>query len=257
MGKQLNDVELWKRYLSNGKPISLRNKLAENNLKIIYDVIRQTSYSCPALLKEDKDDLFQQGYFGLNSAIEKFELGEGRYFYKFAFPFVYGRLMSWLRDKSRTIRVPVVKHDITMRCFKIKERLKAGGNNAPTLKQIFELVPESDRAIGFSKWSEIIRNWDATLTTSADEMLNNDAEPFTVLAYVESKEYAVCQVESSAIKKSTVNIYREYPELRVIADKLAKHPIFRKDTRPVLQKGKFASGEFTKPVHHFSSAKRL
>lgn len=251
MGKQLNDVELWERYLNNGRPISLRNKLAENNLKIIYDVIRQTSYSCPALLKEDKDDLFQQGYFGLNSAIEKFELGEGRYFYKFAFPFVYGRLMSWLRDKSRIIRVPVVKHDITMRCFKVKERLIAGGNNAPTLRQIFELVPESDRELGYKKWAEIIRNWDATLTTSADDTMNASPESSSVIAFVESKDYAVCKVESSAIKKTKVNIYREYPELKLIAGKLAKHPIFRKDGRPVLQKGKFASDKLTKPVHHF------
>lgn len=251
MGKQLNDVGLWLRYIENGRPIALRNKLAERNLNIIHDVINQTSYSCPALLKEDRDDLFQQGYFGLNSAIEKFEMGEGRYFYKFAFPFVYGRLMSWLRDKSRIIRVPVVKHDITMRCFKCKEKLIASGVNSPTLRQIFALVPDNDKEMGFEKWAAIIKNWDATQTTSMDDLLSVDEDSSPVLSKVESKEYEVCEASPQETTLDT-NLYSEYGELKTIARKLNKHPLFRKDGRPVLQKGKYASGKYTQTVNHFT-----
>lgn len=251
MGKQLNDVELWNRYIHNGRPIALRNKLAENNLNIIHDVIRQTSYSCPALLKEDRDDLFQQGYFGLNSAIEKFELGEGRYFYKFAFPFVYGRLMSWLRDKSRIIRVPVVKHDITMRCFKCKEKLIASGVNSPTLKQIFQLVPDNDKELGYEKWSAIIKAWDATQTTSMDDLLSVDEDASPILSKVESKDYAVCKAKQQVVTLEK-DIYKEHPVLKGIALSLNKHPVFKKDGRPVLQKGKYASEKYTKAVLHFN-----
>lgn len=229
MGKQLNDVELWRKYIDNGRPIALRNRLAEKNLKLIYEVISKTKRVNKSLCDEDEDDLFQQGFFGLNSAIERFELKEGTYFYAFAYPFIYGRLMGWLRDKSRPVRIPVVKHDLTMRFFKVRERLKAKGIHNPTLKEIFEQSSEKDQAIGFEAWKEIVRQWHATKTVSGDTQLGGiekrPNEGATLLSQVESKTYQ----DHIEVKRIAVYPYLVYPELREIARKLEKAPAFRPD----------------------------
>lgn len=224
MGKQLNDVELWERYIANGRPVHLRNRLAELNLKLIYEVINKTKRINHELEKEDADDLFQQGYLGLNSAIERFEMGEGRYFYAFAFPFIYGRLMSWLRDKSRMIRIPVMKHDMIMRSFKIKQKLEAKGHNNPTLKEIFALVPEEDQKIGFAKWRGIIEEWHQTKTSSFDTKVKDEDSSF--LDFIPSKDY---QEEAQVEVKDEV--LARYPELLSIFLRLAKKRCFEQEGR--------------------------
>ena len=227
MGKQLNDVALWEEYIAKDRPVALRNKLAEKNLKLIYEVINKTKFSTPELCKEDVDDLFQQGFFGLNSAIERFEMGEGRYFYAFAFPFIYGRLMSWIRDKSRMIRIPVVKHDLIMRSFKVKERLMAKGVNAPTMKEIFDLVPEDDQKIGFECWREIIGEWHRTRTYSIDGKASPDGGESTMLDFVPCRGYEEDNVPSVQTKET----WRIYPELLPIYVELSKLECFKEEER--------------------------
>lgn len=246
MGKQLNDVALWKQYIDNDRPIALRNKLAENNLNIIHEVINQTTARYPALLKEDRNDLFQQGYFGLNSAIERFVLKDGNYFYKFAYPFVYGRLMSWLRDKSRTIRVPVVKHDITMRYFKTRDKLHRNGENSITLRKIFEQVPDKDKQLGFKRWSEIIVAWHCTQTGSVYDTATNEDDGLSILERVESKEY----VSPKDMSPPTTDIYATYPELRTIARTLSGCRCFKQDEKT--RRSKQNKNSNSKSVVHFN-----
>lgn len=210
MGKQLNDVMLWEEYIANARPIHLRNRLAERNLKLIYEVINKTKRINRELEKEDIDDLFQQGYLGLNSAIERFELSKG-YFYAFAFPFIYGRLMGWLRDKSRMIRIPVMKHDIVMRFFKVKQKLEATGHNKPTLQEVFRLIPEEDQKLGFVQWKDIVEDWHRTKTSSFDAKVNEEDSSF--LDFIPSKEYPL---DVEQVPEVAVNVLEEYPELMLI-----------------------------------------
>jgi RNA polymerase sigma factor (sigma-70 family) len=229
MGKQLNDIELWNEYISSGRPVQLRNKLAENNLKLIYEVIAKTKRTTPALLKEDVDDLFQQGFFGLNSAIERFEMEEGRYFYAFAFPFIYGRLMSWIRDKSRMVRIPVVKHDIIMRSFRIKEKLQAKGINEPTMREVFELVPDEDKQIGFDKWKEIITTWHRTKTYSVDDRKSAEGDDGSMLELIPSKEYPNAKIDK--VNVGNDEPWNKYPELLGIYVRLSRMRCFIQEER--------------------------
>lgn len=225
MGKQLNDVALWEEYIAKARPIYLRNRLAERNLKLIYEVINKTKRINHELEKEDIDDLFQQGYLGLNSAIERFELGKG-YFYAFAFPFIYGRLMGWLRDKSRMIRIPVMKHDIVMRFFKIKQKLEATGKNNPTLREVFGLIPEEDQKLGFAQWKDIVEDWHRTKTSSFDAKVNEEDSSF--LDFIPSKEYT-SNVEP--IPEVMVDVLEEYPELMLIFLRLTAKRCFKQNDK--------------------------
>lgn len=172
-GEQRNDVELWRKYIDNGKPIALRNRLVERNLKIIHDVINKQCRINKTLSEVDPDDLYQQGVLGLISATEKFVLEEGNYFYKFAYPFVYGRLMQWIRDKKRFIRIPVTQHDIVMRHFKVRDKLTSLNGEVPTPKQIFDYLDETDqmgRPLSYEQWLRIIRSWLQTHATLYEDM---------------------------------------------------------------------------------------
>jgi RNA polymerase sigma factor (sigma-70 family) len=247
MGQQLEDVELWQQYLTTGRPVHLRNRLAENNVKLIWEVIHKLKRRERSFDNEDPDDLFQQGFFGLNSAIERFEMREGAYFYKFAYPFVQGRIRGWLRDKSRAIRIPVVKHDIAAKFFRMQRKLSLSGVNEVTLRKVFDALPEKDQEIGFEKMKEVVYAWVGSEVVSDSYAIKG--ESFSVYDVTPSKEYA----HYNPVERSFGQIYREYPELKRIRDRLVKHPAFRIDGRITGQKGKYAiEGEQTKPVVHFS-----
>ena len=161
--------------------------------------------------------------------------------------------MSWLRDKSRTIRIPVVKHDMTMRYFKARDKLYKQGINTPPLRQIFDNVPEKDQAIGFKKWAEVIIAWHNTQTSSIhDSPELDDGEGSSLLSRIESKNYSSFLPSPTLSTTDTIDIYAKYPELKRIGDVLSRHPVFKKDERSVLQKGSYASAVRTTPVFHFN-----
>lgn len=162
MGIQTTDIELWQAYFANGKPIHIRNKLVEANMKLVYQRCRHLQQMQKAFDVLEYDEMVNIAVFGLISAIEKFQLKEGNYFLKFAIPFIEGRLKNWLRDKSRLIRFPVDKHDLIMRYLKLKDNFIKEHQRNPTLKEVFALSRERDRNMGYSRWKFIIELWAET-----------------------------------------------------------------------------------------------
>jgi len=57
-----------------------------------------------ACTDEPYEDLFQVGYFGLHSAAERFKPELGNRFSTFAYPYISGEILHYLRDRAPIIR---------------------------------------------------------------------------------------------------------------------------------------------------------
>jgi len=84
------------------KDIRLRNRIIENNLRLVYDVAFNLSKICTVPI----DDLVQIGSMGLISAVERYDPNKGVKFCSFAMPTVKGAILMYLRDKSKIVRIP-------------------------------------------------------------------------------------------------------------------------------------------------------
>lgn len=84
------------------KDIRLRNKIIENNLRLVYDVAFKLSKICTVPV----DDLVQIGSIGLITAVERYDPSRSVKFCSFAMPTIKGSILMYLRDKSKVVRVP-------------------------------------------------------------------------------------------------------------------------------------------------------
>ena len=96
--------------------LKARDKLTEAHLRTIIQVIRP--YWTSAAMS--KEDLFQEGYFGLARAIEKFnpDKAAGASFSTYACRWIKSAVGNFLNNCNQIIRIPA---DAQRKCYKIKE----------------------------------------------------------------------------------------------------------------------------------------
>ena len=92
-------IELFKQYQLNPS-IELRNKIIEENLKLVYLVVQ------PFRQRHDFEDILQVGFLELVSCVERFNVELGYQFSSFAMPRIRGGIFHYIRDKSNTIKIP-------------------------------------------------------------------------------------------------------------------------------------------------------
>jgi DNA-directed RNA polymerase specialized sigma subunit len=110
------------------------------------------------------DELVQVGTLGLISAVDRFQLESGRYFYAFAYPFVEGRLRQYLRDKCRLIRFPVNKYDMVMAWQRTLDKLQQSLNHNPTFMEVYDALPEKHQGKEKEFWLDVLQSWRQTYT---------------------------------------------------------------------------------------------
>ncbi len=82
--------------------IEIRNQLVELNTGLVRKMAHHFSHQC----NEPYEDLEQIGYFGLIRAIERFDPNQGYAFSSFAFPYIRGEILHFLRDHSSMVKIP-------------------------------------------------------------------------------------------------------------------------------------------------------
>ena len=112
---------------------AIRNKIAQNNLGLIFYILRKT-YSKGV----DSEDLFQEGYFGLLRAAEKFDSARGGKFSTYAVHWIHQAIRRYRDNTYSTIRYPI--HFITdyEKFARYKKKLEDELKPLPTVQQIAE-----------------------------------------------------------------------------------------------------------------------
>lgn len=124
--------------------VHLRNRLVSLNMGLVRQVAYRISRQCP----EPYEDLEQCGSLGLISAIERFDTAHGHAFSSFAIPSIRGEILHFLRDHTKTIRIPRRWHQLYQQSQKFRPILAEELSRQPTEQ---ELANKLDLSI--QEWS--------------------------------------------------------------------------------------------------------
>lgn len=81
---------------------------------------------------EDAEDLFQEAYFGLRRASERFDPGRGVRFYLYALLWIRQRISRWRADQGSIIRVPVHRVQLSNKIKTHSEEFERSHARSPT-----------------------------------------------------------------------------------------------------------------------------
>lgn len=98
--KKFMSIELFKKYYET-KNVSIRNKLVVLNEGLAYKAAHTAKLYC----NESFDDLSQEAFIGLIGAVEDYDPYKGIMFSSYAVPRISGKILQYLRDRSKLIRL--------------------------------------------------------------------------------------------------------------------------------------------------------
>ena len=97
----------------------------------------------------ERDDLIQEGRYGLIRALECYEAGRGHRISSYAMPRITGQIRHYRRDRLNTLRIPWRLSDLHARGMKVQEsRLHAG------LPQLSDELLSEQLGVKTERWRE-------------------------------------------------------------------------------------------------------
>ena len=96
---------------------------------------------------EPVEDLVQEGYIGLITAVDLYNAGKGVKFSTYATHFVIGQIKHYLRDKGKIIKEPAWLQELNQRMGRVIESLSHKFGRQPTEQEISEVMDMSEEAV--------------------------------------------------------------------------------------------------------------
>lgn len=153
-----------------------RNKIAVNNLGLIYFILKKINRK-----GVDRNDLFQEGYFALVRAAEKFDITRGAQFSTYAVNWIHQTIIRYRDDHFSTIRFPV--HFLTnyVKLERYKKKLEDRMEPLPTDQQIAQDIEVSLNTLETLKnyyrdtvpFHILANEWEEFNDSAIDEPLTN------------------------------------------------------------------------------------
>lgn len=109
----------------------LRSRIAAHYAPLVESVARRFLAT-----GEPLDDLVQEGYLGLLSALEHWDPSRGVKFTTYAVHFIAGTIRHFLRDKCRPIREPAWVHALARRIDEVSQSLTHTLHRTPTPEEL-------------------------------------------------------------------------------------------------------------------------
>jgi RNA polymerase sigma-B factor len=145
---KFNTLGLFREY-GKHKSIKIRNKIVQLNIGLAQKEAQHWSFQCP----ETYEDLLQVACLGLLSAVERFECEKGNAFSSFAVPYIKGKIQHYLRDKSKTLRIPRRWMELEQQANSFKQKYLRSFGRMPSDAEIcieLQLATEQWQEIKFA-----------------------------------------------------------------------------------------------------------
>ncbi len=129
------------RYRETRRP-ELRDKIVQQYTSLVESVARRFGG-----VSEPAEDLAQEGYIGLLTAIEGYNEGKGVKFSTYATHFVIGQIKHHLRDRGKIIKEPAWLQELNQRVTRVIESLTQELGRMPTAGEIATLVGMTEEQV--------------------------------------------------------------------------------------------------------------
>lgn len=121
------------------REVAVRDKIVLQYTNLVESIARRFTGAC-----EPVEDLAQEGYIGLITAVDLYDATKGVKFSTYATHFVIGQIKHYLRDKGKIIKEPAWLQELNQRMSRVMESLSQELGRPPTEKEIGEVmgIPE-------------------------------------------------------------------------------------------------------------------
>lgn len=226
--------EVWIEYIERDKPIDMRNKIAEQNMNLVYKIAWLFVGSFYRDKKNIRDEFFadivNEGTIGLIKAIETFNPDKAQ-FSTFAHKYIHGSIAQYLRDRCYAIRFSQVKCERLKRISKKilihHQKLGNGKGTLPSLltdkprieqyyKAILPSLSEKDQ-ISFDEFYNDFKEYLKTrnvVSCYGDSEFNSDYNRFDKIAsrtYPSFKDWVLSPIHNPDVRvKQVINKLMSY-----------------------------------------------
>ena len=121
---------------------TLRARIAEHHAPLVESIARRFLRS-----GEPYEDLVQEGYLGLLSALENYSTEKGVKFSTYATHFVAGAIRHYLRDRGNLIKEPAWLQDLCRRIYNTNDYLTSHLGRTPHPAEIAQLLQLTESAV--------------------------------------------------------------------------------------------------------------
>ncbi len=182
-------ARLYQRKSAEGRRAA--NDLVAANQRLVMSIAQKYRRSCNASL--DIDDLFEEGFFGLARAVEKFDWRRGFKFSTYATWWIRQSITRAIANQSRAIRLPVHAHDDLQRVLRARDNLRREGQE-PTVAAIARTSGISETSVrnllsvgrSLRALDQVIGDGPATLGDSIADSEDSGPEAMVVLEELRS-----------------------------------------------------------------------
>lgn len=135
--KRMSDIdihELLRQYKHSNKQ-EIRDRIIMQYTNLVESIARRFAGAA-----EPMEDLAQEGYIGLISAVDGFNPDKGVKFSTYATHFIIGQIKHHLRDRGKIIKEPAWLQELNQRVTRVIESLSQEMNRIPTNGEIASLM---------------------------------------------------------------------------------------------------------------------
>lgn len=173
-GKLLTDREIEELSIkAKAGDVNARNTIIEANLGLIRSIAGVYSQKTTKL---SFDELFQEGFFGLEKAVMKYDPSKSK-FSTYAIWWIRQAITRYIYDNDRTVRIPVHMLEKINKMLRVRSKLIAELNREVTSEEIASAMGKEPEEIEFML--EI-----SNRTTSLDQKIDDDSDASSLSDFI-------------------------------------------------------------------------
>lgn len=177
--------------------VSFRNKIAMNHIGLIYSIASNFDYHL-------KDDLIQEGFFGLIRAIEKFDHRLGYKFSTYATLWIKQSIQRYIANREVAIRTPAHAPMALARVASFNAAFLTKHDELPTDSEVSAAVGITTGTLATLAKPIIASNSDEKLLS----IENNDKQIYEMIEDFEEKEKIVKAIKELKPREQQIINYR-------------------------------------------------